>query len=112
MTMKKQSTRDFVLLAMLELLYDRFEVSRILIVAPLRIAKYVWKDEIEKWDDFSCIRYSIAVLVGIQGIVAPRDFGSVRRAVAVGVGEFRVRPMQKHLVPVRQTVAVGVAGEG
>ena len=37
------------LTAMDELLHDRFEISRILIVAPLRVARDTWPAEIRKW---------------------------------------------------------------
>lgn len=36
--------------AAVELLHDYFEVSKILVIAPLRVAKYTWTDEIDKWD--------------------------------------------------------------
>ena len=44
-----------------QLMYDSFEVSRVLVIAPLRVAKVTWADEIKKWDNFSHLRYSIAV---------------------------------------------------
>lgn len=44
-----------------QLMYDRFEVSRVLVIAPLRVAKVTWADEIKKWDNFSHLRYSIVV---------------------------------------------------
>ena len=34
--------------AIMELMYDEFEVSKVLIVAPLRVAKHTWSGEIEK----------------------------------------------------------------
>ncbi len=43
-----------------QLMYDSFEVSRVLVIAPLRVAKVTWADEIKKWDNFSHLRYSIA----------------------------------------------------
>lgn len=52
---------SLTLMAIMLLKYDLFEVGKILIVAPLRVAKHTWKDEIEKWDDFSILRYSVAV---------------------------------------------------
>lgn len=33
-----------------ELLYNRFEVTRVLVVAPLRVAATVWAEEAQKWD--------------------------------------------------------------
>lgn len=44
-----------------QLIYDCFEVQRVLVIAPLRVAKVTWSDEIKKWDNFSHLRYSIAV---------------------------------------------------
>ena len=44
-----------------QLMYDSFEVSKVLVIAPLRVAKITWADEIKKWDNFSHLRYSIAV---------------------------------------------------
>lgn len=49
------------LTAINELMYDSFEVSKVLIIAPLRVAQSTWKDEIEKWDHLNLLRYSIAV---------------------------------------------------
>lgn len=43
------------------LMYDSFEVSKILVIAPLRVAKVTWSDEIKKWDNLSHLRYSVAV---------------------------------------------------
>ena len=33
-----------------ELLYDRFEISRVLVIAPLRVAEDTWSREVQKWD--------------------------------------------------------------
>ncbi len=35
-----------------QLIYDRFEVSKVLVIAPLRVAKVTWSDEIKKWQKF------------------------------------------------------------
>ena len=61
---------SIVLLALLTLLYDSFEVSKVLIIAPLRISKHVWSGEINKFQDFSCIRYSVAVGTAAERINA------------------------------------------
>ena len=42
-------------------MYDSFEVSKVLIIAPLRVARNTWSDEIEKWDHLKGLRYSIVV---------------------------------------------------
>lgn len=38
------------LTAIEELMYNYFEISRVLIIAPLRVAKMTWSQELEKWD--------------------------------------------------------------
>lgn len=52
---------SIVLSALNELMYDNFEVTKVLIIAPLRVARNTWSDEIKKWDHLNGIRYSIAV---------------------------------------------------
>lgn len=49
------------LTAIEELIYNRFEVSKVLVIAPLRVAKDTWPAEIEKWDHLKNIRYSIVI---------------------------------------------------
>ena len=49
------------LTAIEHLMYDTFEVSKVLIVAPLRVAKVTWSDEIDKWDHLSHLTFSVAV---------------------------------------------------
>ena len=43
------------------LLFDSFEVRRILVIAPLRVARNTWGAEIEKWDHLNGLQYSVAV---------------------------------------------------
>lgn len=40
------------------LLYDRFEVSKVLVIAPLRVADDTWSRESEKWDHLRHLRIS------------------------------------------------------
>lgn len=49
------------LTALNDLLFDSFEVHKVLVIAPLRVARTTWSDEIGKWDHLSGLRYSIAV---------------------------------------------------
>ena len=49
------------LTAINDLLHDSFEVNKILIIAPLRVAKTTWSDEIRKWEHLHSLRYSVAV---------------------------------------------------
>ena len=44
-----------------DMLHDSFEIRKVLVVAPIRVAKVSWPDEIRKWDHLSDIRFSVAV---------------------------------------------------
>ena len=44
-----------------QLMYDSFEVRKVLVIAPLRVAKVTWSDEIKKWDNLSHLKYSVVV---------------------------------------------------
>lgn len=57
------------LTAILELLYDRFEVFKVLIIAPLRVAESTWSSEIEKWDH-------------IQGLKIAKVLGNEKQRIA------------------------------
>ena len=52
---------SIVLTAIAELMYERFEVNRVLIIGPLRVARTTWPEEIKKWDHLKGIRYSVMV---------------------------------------------------
>ena len=49
------------LTAVAELLFDRFEIGRVLIIAPLRVARDTWPEELQKWDHLSHLRWSAAI---------------------------------------------------
>lgn len=49
------------LTAIQELCLNRFEVRKVLIVAPLRVARDTWPAEIHKWDHLRSLTYSVAV---------------------------------------------------
>ena len=49
------------LTAINDLMYDSFEVRKVLIIAPLRVARDTWPAEIEKWEHLSNLTYSVAV---------------------------------------------------
>lgn len=52
---------SITLTAVNELLFDSFEVRKVLVIAPLRVARKTWCDEIKKWDHLNNIKYSIVV---------------------------------------------------
>lgn len=49
------------LTAIHSLCLDSFEVSKVLVIAPLRVARDTWPAEIEKWDHLKGLTYSVAV---------------------------------------------------
>lgn len=55
------------LTAIRDLMYDTFEVQRVLVVAPLRVARDTWPEEIRKWDHLKELTCSVVV-----GTVAER----------------------------------------
>ena len=46
------------LTAINELMYDRFEVGRVLVIAPKRVAEDTWTTEAEKWDHLQHLKIS------------------------------------------------------
>lgn len=55
------------LTAIRDLMYDTFEVRRVLVVAPLRVAMDTWPEEIRKWDHLKDLTCSV-----VMGTVAER----------------------------------------
>lgn len=49
------------LTAVSDLMYDYFEISKVLIIAPLRVGLTVWKQECDKWEQLKYLRCSIAI---------------------------------------------------
>ena len=55
------------LTAIRDLMYDAFEVKRVLVIAPLRVARDTWPDELRKWNHLKELTCSVVV-----GTVAER----------------------------------------
>lgn len=49
------------LTAIVNLMFDRFEIRKVLVVAPLRVGLNVWPQEIRQWDGFHELTYAIAI---------------------------------------------------
>lgn len=49
------------LTAIERLMHDSFEIGKVLVVAPLRVAAIGWPSELGKWDHLSSLRMSVAV---------------------------------------------------
>jgi SNF2 family DNA or RNA helicase len=52
---------SITLTAVNDLIFDSFEVSKVLVIAPFRVARDTWPAEIKKWDHLKHLRYSVAV---------------------------------------------------
>lgn len=64
------------LTALNDLAYDYFEISKVLIIAPKRVAESTWKGEIEKWDHLKELTYSV-----VLGSKAQREKALEKRAL-------------------------------
>lgn len=65
------------LTAIFDLCLDYFEVRKVLIVAPLRVARDTWPAEINKWDHLKGLTYSVAVGTEAERKAALRQIASV-----------------------------------
>lgn len=52
---------SITLTALVDLLFDSFEIHKVLVIAPLRVASVTWSAEIEKWEHLKILKYSVAV---------------------------------------------------
>ena len=52
---------SITLTAIADLLFDSFMVHKVLVIAPLRVARDTWPAEIGKWDHLSHLTFSVAV---------------------------------------------------
>ena len=53
--------KSVITLTAVKELLDRGEISRVLVIAPLRVARDTWPEEIGKWDHLKGLSYSVAV---------------------------------------------------
>lgn len=49
------------LTAINDLMFDFFDVSKVLVIAPLRVARDTWPSEIDKWEHLRSLKVSVAV---------------------------------------------------
>ena len=60
------------LTAIYELMLNRFEVEKVLVIAPLRVARDTWPAEIEKWEHLAGLTYSVAIGTEAERLAALR----------------------------------------
>lgn len=49
------------LTALFDLILDQFVIGKVLVIAPLRVARDTWPSEIQKWDHLKGLKYSVVV---------------------------------------------------
>ena len=72
-------------------MYNRFEVSRVLIIAPKKVAEATWSEEAAKWEHLKHLRFSL--ILGseqkrIRAIYAPADIYVVNRENVVWLVDY------------------------
>ena len=70
------------LTAVKDLMYNRFEVNKVLVIAPKKVSEATWQNEIEKWEEFKLLRYSTVLGTKTQRIKAlntPADIYIINR---------------------------------
>ncbi len=63
------------LTALLDLCLDRFEIAKVLVIAPLRVARDTWTAELQKWDHLKCFTYTTVI-----GSVSEREAALRKKA--------------------------------
>lgn len=79
------------LTAIQELIYNRFAVSRVLIIAPKKVAEATWSEEAAKWEHLKHLRFSL--ILGseqkrIRAIYAPADVYVINRENVVWLVDY------------------------
>ena len=64
---------SITLTALNNLLFDRFEIHKVIVIAPLRVARDTWPAEIQKWEHLSSLVYSVAVGTEAERLAALRQ---------------------------------------
>lgn len=73
---------SITLTALNDLLFDSFEAHRILVIAPLRVARDTWPAEANKWDHLQDLIYSVAVGTEAErraALIKPADIYIINR---------------------------------
>lgn len=68
--------------ALWELRYDYFDISKTLVIAPLRVADTTWTDEVNKWEHLKVLRLSKVLgseQKRLEALVAPADIYIINR---------------------------------
>ena len=82
---------SITLTAVADLLFDSFEVHKVLVIAPLRVARDTWSAELQKWDQLHHLTYSVAV-----GSEAERKAALTKKADIYIINRENVEWLVKH----------------
>lgn len=69
-------------MAIQDLMFDRFDVGKVLVIGPLRVCQSVWSEELRQWDEFSFLRMSVVTGSAKQreaALKAPADIYVINR---------------------------------
>ena len=86
------------LTAILNLVFDRFEVGKVLVIGPLRVCSSVWPEELRKWDGLDFLQMSVMVGDAKQraaALRAPADVYVINRENV----KWLVDELEKHGLP-------------
>ena len=84
--------------AIMDLMFDRFEVSKVLVIGPLRVCSSVWPQERLKWDGLDFLQMSVIVGNSSQreaAMKAPADVYVVNRENVKWLVDY----LEKHHIP-------------
>ena len=79
------------LTAINDLIRNRFETRRVLVIAPIRVARDTWPAELEKWDHLAGLTVS-----PITGTAKQREAAANRRADIYTIGRENIPWLVKH----------------
>ncbi len=65
------------LTAIFDLCLDSFEIGKVLVIAPLRVARDTWPAEINKWENLKGLRFSVVIGTEQERLSALREPASV-----------------------------------
>ena len=86
------------LTAIADLVFDSFDVSKTLVIAPLRVAKSVWPEEHATWEQASCLQMSVLVGSAKQreaALAAQADIYVINRENVKWLVDY----LEKHRIP-------------
>ena len=84
--------------SIMDLMFDRFEVSKVLVIGPLRVCSSVWPQERLKWDGLDFLQMSVIVGSSRQreeALKAPADVYVVNRENVKWLVDY----LEKHHIP-------------